>query len=136
MIAPMFMAGHPKKGLPTDFKRKIQAGTKIHTIRQNFVHWQQRVQEVNAGEAKLELRQWSGKPYNSPQATIATLYSVGIQRVTTDGQGHFRVDDQEIDPAILAENDGLSPIDFLDFFAYPISDGCLIHFTDFRYGTC
>lgn len=134
MIAPTFLKGHPKAGEFTDFKRKIQAGTKIHTIRQNFLHWQPRVLEINAGDAKLELRQWSGKPYNSPQLTIATLYSVGIQRVSTDGRGHFKVDDQEVDPEVLAKNDGLSIMDMLDWFQVPMPNGALIHFHKFRYG--
>ena len=38
MVAPKFMKGHPKVGERTDFKRKIQSGEKIHTIRPNYHH--------------------------------------------------------------------------------------------------
>lgn len=134
MVASKFMRGHPKVGELTDFRRKIQTGDKIHTVRQNYNHWLSRVTEVNADKAKLELRQWSGKPYNSDQVTFGTLFKVGIQGFVTNGRGLFSVDGVVIDPAVLAKNDGLSPMEFLDWFTYPIPNGAIIHFTDFRYG--
>jgi hypothetical protein len=135
MVASNFMKGHPKAGEPTDFRRKIQTGQKIHTCRQNFDHWQARADEINAEKAKLELRQWSGKPYRSAQITIGTLYKVGIQRLVTNGMGLFSVDGVIVDPAVLAKNDGLTPMDLLDWFTYPIPNGAIIHFnSNFHYG--
>jgi hypothetical protein len=40
MIAKNFLATHPRKGQPTNFKEKILAKEKIHTIRHNYAHWE------------------------------------------------------------------------------------------------
>ncbi len=99
IIGKSFQKGHPKAGLPTDFKKKLMLAHeektevtvstsvsmlgwfhtgyqmeydngKIHTVRDNMDRWQRIVDEVNAGTAELALREWSGMPYNSKQVEI------------------------------------------------------------------
>lgn len=70
MIAKNFFKGHINAGEPTNFRRKIEKGEKIHTIRPNYDLWAKRIYEVNMGQAILSIREWIEKPYHSKQ-TIA-----------------------------------------------------------------
>ncbi len=143
-VSKNFIGKHPKKGEPTKFKEKIKSGEKKHTIRSNYDFWSKRIDNVNAGEAVLSIRQWSGKPYNSKQVEIKKLFAgeVGIQQITTTGNAydisirklnntHRFLTDLKI--RIIAQNDGLSIKDFRDWFEEPLIDGCIIHFTKLRY---
>ena len=84
----------------------------------------------------LSIRQWTGKPYASKQEEIARLtseYGVGIQRLyiyNIDGVYRYCVD-----PCELARKDGLSFVDWRDWFKdYDITQPlAIIHFTKFRY---
>ena len=154
MISKAFPVKHIKAGQPTEFREKILAGEKIHTIRANVKLWEKRAEMINRGEAVLSLRQWEGKPYRSKQVEIMRLERIGVQRTIIVNHGNFihvRVfsspseslhndcidypDGGKSDQGLLEtlrKNDGLSIKDFQSWFPKKI-DGCIIHFTNFRY---
>lgn len=148
MLSREFPMTHPRAGEPTDFKTKKEEGVKKHTIRGNAELWEHRAEEINAGRAVLSVRQWSGKPYEpgSHQIEIARHTKLGTQRVTLDfrapwdkfigvrqASGDFHY------PTFLdvAQNDGLSADDFVDWFMKTrkkkVMNGVILHFTDLRY---
>lgn len=149
-LSQTFFKGHPRVGEPTHFADKFWAGQtpqseywqKIHTIRGNYDLWARRIKEVQERKAVLSIRQWTGKPYNSPQITLATLtidHGVGIQRVTFNRNEllGMRIDGMKT-PSIgktICVNDGLSFEDFQAWFkGYDLSKPmAIIHFTNFRY---
>lgn len=121
---------------------------KIHTIRANYPFWEKRITEIKRGKACLSIRQWSGRPYNSPQVEIARLVQpIGIQRIELHYHSEndtitARIDGREwldADCYEIAKNDGLNTDDFKEWFFgwHPKEDkvfhGVIIHFTDFRY---
>lgn len=119
---------------------------KIHTIRANYPLWEKRIKEVQDGVACISLREWTGKPYASPQAEIRRLTAkdgVGFQKLTfsTDRDGManlnlFCIDGRHIDCAeMLSKNDGLTVEDWRNWFKdYDLSQPLvIIHFTPFRY---
>lgn len=164
-LSQTFPATHPRKGEHTYFKEKFEqaqaitkAGKfpcvlpypdfiepKYHTIRANYPFWAKRFEKINAGEAVLSVRQWSGKPYRSKQIEIARLTKddgIGLQKlefvpccgiigatVVIDGEDKF------MSKITLAANDGLTHDDWLDWFkSYDLSKPlAIIHFTNFRY---
>lgn len=138
-LSRYFLAAHSKAGMPTDFKEKFLNGEKIHTIRANYPLWENRIKEVQAGNAVLSVRQWSGKPYRSKQVEIARLTSangVGIQKLElTNDLSECIVGDHRYSYVSVAKNDGLHPADWLDWFScYDLSKPlAIIHFTKFRY---
>lgn len=178
-LSQRFPATHPRKGERTYFKEKLhnallwqkgenvgyalnpsdavpqdQPQLKLHTIRANYPFWAKRFEKINAGEAVLSVRQWSGKPYRSKMIEIARL-------TKDDGIGLQALEFLEFDPAfktgiwiagktygqsqklILAKNDGLSFDDWYAWFfgkkkngkpLYDLSQTmAIIHFTSFRY---
>ena len=159
-LSKNYQVGHPKAEQPTFFKYKflnmvfdypcsvIEANDgpdiviedrKGHTIRKNFELWKKRIDEVIEGKAVLSVREWTGKPYNSPQVEIALLTAkdgVGIQKLEATPLGWF-IDsyDSDVTNEILAKNDGLSLEDFKAWFKnYKITEPmAIIHFTNFRY---
>lgn len=170
MLSEEFPAYHPKAGSPTGFHEaflrgqrrelcKISHGclgcgeycgpVKKHTLRANAARWEHRASRVNAGEAEVSVRQWSGRPYEkgSHQIEIGRLTKLGTQRVSC-----FPVDRSPIAlvadknrPCVMrpvkigriAFGDALSEQDFVDWFRLRGSDcifeGVILHFTDFRY---
>lgn len=128
-----------KRNCDTCGYKAVNFQRKLHTIRANYPLWEKRIAEVERGDACLSIRQWSGKPYRSPQVEIARLTKedgVGIQKVKiandfSEGlirRKHYNYVD-------IARNDGLHPDDWLDWFkiydlARPMA---IIHFTKFRY---
>lgn len=116
-------------------------GPKRHTIRLNYELWKKRADKINAGEAVLSLRQWSGEPYKSKQVEFMQLEKIGIQycevwSIPLSGgvvAKAVRVDDRITGIDSVAKNDGLSVDDFCKWFKKDMQ-GCVIHFTDFRYG--
>lgn len=138
-IAKQFPSDHMCKGELTNFREKIEAGEKIHTIRTNYDLWAKRIAEVQAGRAVLSLRQWIGKPYNSKQVEIKKLTAadgVGIQKVTfNDYLYSFDIDGVQVYVRDLCANDGLSLSDFDSWFrkVVPYQELAVIHFTSFRY---
>lgn len=143
-LSTKFPATHYLRGQETDFFQKIKDGTKIHTIRANFPLWKKRFEKINAGEACLSIRYWTGKPYASKQEEFLKLTKddgIGIQVL------QFNNSDVEfpkivkqyttewVERGILAKNDGLSLDDFVNWFkGYDLSNPlAIIHFTKFRY---
>lgn len=136
-VSQKFPARHQRAGELTNFPDAILQGSKIHTIRANYELWKKRIDEVSAGAARLSVRVWTGKPYNSPQREITSLdasHGVGVQKL--DG---MIIDPETTPKAIpinsLAKNDGLSVLDFLEWFKdYDLAEPmAVIHFTPFRY---
>lgn len=141
-LSRQFLAKHSKAGEPTNFREKLYAKEKLHTIRANYPLWKKRIKEVQEGKAVLSVRQWSGKPYCSKQIEIARLTAkdgVGIQKLCFPNRLTAWVDYPEkrlsVDFKYLAENDGLSLADWCDWFRhYDLSKPlAIIHFTKFRY---
>lgn len=144
-LSRVFPVTHSRRGEPTDFATKLASAEKIHTIRRNYDLWKVNAEKMQRGRFYLSIRQWSGKPYNSPLLEIAQRHNpVGVQHV----QIHYhaagdiitaKIDGRDADCYTLAKNDGLSMQDFKEWFfgRYPTVDktfiGVIIHFTDFRY---
>lgn len=121
--------------------RNLWTYHKIHTIRANYPLWEKRFAEIARGEACLSVRQWTGKPYRSPQVEIGRLtHADGISIQKYEDYAPFSpVIDEQINPIVLekelAHNDGLSLADWRDWFkgydkTQPMA---IIHFTSFRY---
>lgn len=157
-LSRFFPAKHSKAGEPTNFRDAFNAGQvfnrgsectylcpKLHTIRANYPFWEKRIKEVQAGNAVLSVRQWTGKPYRSKQVEITCLTAdngIGIQKLSfykdKDGVQSFKffdINGKYIDREILANNDGLSKEDWQEWFrGYDLSKPlAIIHFTKFRY---
>lgn len=153
-LSSAFPSTHPRAGEPTEFKERLRK-TKLHTIRANYGFWESRFRHIEAGEACLSIRQWTGKPYYSKQVEIARLTKddgIGLQRLDfyKDEPGRiavgFGISDPDRGPedwehvaypteCNLANNDGLSLRDWKDWFkGYDKSKPmAIIHFTPFRY---
>lgn len=174
-VSRVFPKTHARAGEPTYFREKIlnsinllfgpkhiitNINPKLHTIRANYPLWKKRIDEVNAGEAILSVRYWSGKPYNSKQLRIVEFdkdSGVGVQELKLTDHGNFiygRVNGPNEKPHIhsdcvdfenmrhdlnliskLAQNEGLSYEDLKEWFRkYDLSKPmAIIHFTKFRY---
>ena len=159
-LSQTFPATHPRKGEPTDFRTKLLSARyrqeggklytasdgkcKLHTIRGNYPFWAKRFEKINAGEAVLSVRQWSGKPYRSKMIEIARLTKedgIGLQKLEFRNLEYDEVflrcdvDGWPISKRVLAKHDGLSYKDWKDWFRnYDLSQPlAIIHFTNFRY---
>jgi hypothetical protein len=137
MISKEFPAYHSCKGQPTHFEEKIKRGVKIHTIRQNYALWKKREEKINAGQAVLSLRKWSGKPRRSKQVEIMQLEKIGVQSIIISETKSIFIDgDKKIFlpfPSI-AFNDGLLYNEFMEWFNGSTNElNAIVHFTDFRY---
>lgn len=136
---------------------------KIHTIRENYDLWAKRAEKINAGEAVLSLRQWSGKPYNSKQVEFLRLQKIGVQRVgieitkarpvplakemlrllkvTIDGKRHGsiplapNIEVPQFDLEYLKKIAHNDGLNDYDFKHWfkKNMDGVIIHFSNFRY---
>lgn len=148
IVSQHFPKTHPRSGELTEFVEKILRGDKIHTIRGNFEYWKDIIHQVKKGDAIISLRFWSGKPYDSKQIEfrkITHLDNPGIQRVFmtySDWLGYeASVNGKELFGCIeresLSKNDGLTSVDFTDWFfkegKVEEFSGAIIHFTGFRY---
>lgn len=123
MISKYFLKGHPREGEETNFRKLIEDGQKIHTIRDNYEWWKKIVDQVNAGEAVLSLRQWEGKPYRSLPKEFMQLTKLGIEKLNPGGN----------DWITISTNDGLGLADFTNWFDFEKEVKAIIHFTNFRY---
>lgn len=148
-LSQVFPVTHIRKGEPTGFKDKFLAaigkaegdGLKLHTIRANYALWLERFDEIEAGKACLCIRQWTGKPYCSKQVEIAVLTKedgIGLQRMTVAGCAIIHpiyVETCSVSADVLAHNDGLTPVDWRNWFSrYDLTEPlAVIHFTKFRY---
>lgn len=143
MVAKTFPKTHPRAGNKTGFKAAIKNKTKKHTIRGNFAFWSKRIDKINAGEAILSIRQWSGIPYYSKQVEIGRCTKLGYEKIIINTKVPVIAFDVTLKEEIrnfisntffnkLAKNDGLSRKDFDDWFPKTIS-GIIIHFTGLKY---
>lgn len=142
-LSKTFFPKHPRNGQETGFKDKVTDGRKVHTCRSNYGYWRAKIEKITATGGVLSVRQWSAKPYRSPQEVITEIPAgiVGVQRLALRRErrviNHYaeaQVDDKpiisvvyydytaEVDGhpvplEILAENDGLTIDDFKAWFA-------------------
>lgn len=153
MLSREFPGTHPKAGEKTGFRPKVLANftglpcylKKLHTIRANYEYWKGIFDDVERGYAVINLRQWKGRPYRSKTVLLKKLTSkdgIGLQKLTVKmpdrGDCPFYVIDDSMIVTyakVLANNDGLSLDDWLDWFrdydkTQPMA---IIHFTPFRY---
>lgn len=160
MLSKVFPATHSRKGEPTYFSQKVQAGQhptafpnevpKLHTIRENYDLWRDRIAQVQAGEAEICMRQWTGAPYRSKTVEIMRLGwqdGVGIQKLNFGWHNGEQIPviegwymyGENGSKAELAKNDGLSLEDWQEWFKGHEKDTvydkplAIIHFTNFRY---
>lgn len=136
MLSKNFFGKHPRKGQPTDFKRKIFTNEKKHTIRGNYGYWSGVAREVNAKRAVLSVRQWEGMPYRSKQVEVFQFSKLGCQHIEIDENGVIAIDGfyTEVPTELIAKNDGLSWEDFRNWFPLDKKfDGAILHFTELRY---
>lgn len=124
-FSKFFPAYHPRKGEPTFFVEQIQGGLKVHTIRAGS-RWK-------VGD-KFSPRIWSGKPYRTPQLTIApdieikkiwdVEIAIGLGGIRINGDWNFT----DFYPLLekLSKNDGLTISDFKSWFNTPSFIGQII----------
>lgn len=139
-----FPKGHPKAGQPTHFPEKIMAGLADRQvdfkIPDDFVLWewlpyyncrQPKHHTIRGGNRfkpgdMASLRVWSDKPYRSKQIEFAQVQIQKVFVIYSDGVLWW-VNHQPAPTYILeriANNDGLSIQDFLNWFAiHPKKDG-------------
>jgi len=147
-VSEFFPKTHNKSGLPTGFINSISNQTKLHTIRGNYPLWKKRIEEVQAGNAILSVRYWTGKPYKSKQKEVFVFdkdSAIGIQKLIfnqsnylypyVDWESAKKYVDTEVTHYQISTNDGLSEVDFFEWFKkYDLSEPmAIIHFTPFRY---
>ena len=142
ILSQTFPKGHPEVGKPTRFITSVSQGVKIHTIRENYAVWVNKIKEILEGEARLSIRIWEDKPYRSRQIELLSLdknSGVGIQKLHSfdDETAYFIGGKGNVLPIPLQElanNDGLSVKDWRGWFKdnahLPLA---IIHFTGFRY---
>jgi hypothetical protein len=172
LLSKTFFPPHPKAGKETFFACKvcnsadrfigmglcpvskqiscptIHGVKKIHTCRSNYEYWKKKIDKLKAEGGVLSVRQWSEKPYRSPQETIIDIPAeiVGVQKLRmVFGIDHALITDVGGKMTIIklervAENDGLTPEDFKAWFLpkfekekTDVLDFAIIHFTKFRY---
>lgn len=134
IVANNFMKAHPRAGESTGFPENILNGNKIHTIRGDYNKWKKKVDEINAGDAVLSIRRWSGTPYNSNQVTIKDLHEVGIERMDYTLNDQFaQVGNHKVHLRHIWSNDGLSQDDFKAWFKESQKGMAIIHFTKYKY---
>lgn len=154
-LAKTYPKKHPKGGKETGFAMKILTDIKLHTIRLNYELWRKRFEKIDAGDAYISVREWSGAPYRSPQKELYRFdntHDIGLEAVIYDpNKDRLRVIDFDnytygenlgamkgvlVGTTEIAHNDGLLPQDFNDWFGGIESlkkFGAVIHFTKFRY---
>lgn len=164
-----------KSNIPTGFAEKIKTGRKLHTIRRNYAYWAEKIAKMQESGGVLSLRQWGDLPYRSKQEVIIDVPGnvAGIQKLELTKKVEIvgvakqtgktiysisysaKVDGHARSISEIAENDGLTFRDFIEWFApifeekeafYPelteaykktggsvTIDLALIHFTPARY---
>jgi hypothetical protein len=143
IVSRFFPKTHPAAGEPTNFIPNILAKVKKHTIRKNYDYWKKAVEEVQAGEAVISVRVWTADPYRSKQQQIEELQfrqgsQIGVEKLIISGANYIVEQPSGGQVTIpfktLAVNDGLKPLDFMEWFDKPQKEPyAIIHFTPFRY---
>ena len=155
-LTKQFFNGHPRAGQPTDFADLVRSGKKIHTCRDNADYWSGKIEALRDAGGTLCIREWSGKPYRSPQDTIVEIPAESVHvsklkltRITQPGPsvGTFyhnyaaKVNGKSVRIEEIAEHDGFTSsrdfVAFLDplFSKYQSTDIhlAIIHFNEFNY---
>ena len=145
MFSRMFPTTHSRRGEPTRFIEKVMLGEKIHLIRRQYDRWKHVADKCAETPYDIALCQWRATPRRSNHVQIGLMSTrIGVQRISMQ---YFpetdsiiaTVDGQDLDTKIIAENEGLSLVDFKEWFfgknrtEHDEFNGCIIHFTDFRY---
>lgn len=148
MVSRYFPKHHPKAGSPTYFPEKIlnslvMAMLPIYTpetpidflssLSKDFFlpkhHTIRGGKRWKTGDL-ASIRVWSGKPYRSPQITLAPDVSLTVRDIEIDDKGWFSVNGGPLMGQLrdISINDGLDPTDFRDWFAnsLPFSGQILI----------
>lgn len=153
-----FFKGHRRAGQPTNFASSVKDGRKIHTCRDNYGYWAGKVAALKEAGGTLCIREWTGRPYRSPQGTIKEVPAdlVEVSRLEFTRYQHrifpykhsitcykATVDGRPVEVLELAKNDGFTtPQDFTQFLE-PLFEThgtdtltlAIIHFTPYRYGS-
>lgn len=155
-LTKQFFNGHPRAGQPTDFADLVRSGKKIHTCRDNYDYWARKIEALKDAGGTLCIREWSGKPYRSPQDTIVEIPAESVHvsklkltRLSFDGPTsgtHYHaysaiVNGKHIKIEDVAKHDGFTSerdfVAFLDplFSKYQSTDIhlAIIHFNEFNY---
>lgn len=137
-ISTLFPKKHPRVGEPTNFPLSIKHYDKIHTIRNNYWLWKKRFEKIDRGEACLSVRIWLGRPYFSKQPEIFNYRKsrgIGLEKLENpDNMLFASINGSQVDWETVAKNDGLSFVDFCDWFKVRNNEPmAVIHFTNFRY---
>lgn len=125
IVSEYFPKGHINQGEPTGFPEKILAGTKKTTIRDS-INW------FKHNGKEIEIRKWSGKPYNSSQISIAKK-KVEVKRIKIEfDKGRAFIDGRLKPIEEVANNDGLTIDQFRSWFKAdknPVFEGSIIYFS-------
>lgn len=84
----------------------------------------------------LSIREWTGKPYKSPQRELSVQEEIGLQKLEMTHLGWFVDDaDSDVKTHTIALNDGLLMNDFTEWFrGVKIGEPmAIIHFSNYRY---
>ena len=155
-LTKQFFSKHPRAGEETQFASLVKAGKKIHTCRDNYDYWASKIEALKAAGGTLCVREWSGRPYRSPQDTIVEIPAervhvskLKLTRISLDGPTpgtHYHaysaiVNGKNVRIEEVARHDGFEcERDFVAFLD-PLFDRdntnteylAIIHFTDFNY---
>ena len=168
-LSKTFFKDHFREGKETFFKGKVSYGQKIHTCRGNYDYWKGQIDKVTSRSGTLSIREWIDKPYRSKQQVIKEVPAevVGVQKLNLSRRNMAlsnllgpditayayeyaaTIDGVKVPLELLAENDGLSKNEFIDWFKpafkrfdkeqrVKVSDWvgiefAVIHFTNYRY---
>lgn len=168
-LSKTFFKDHFREGKETHFKGKVSYGQKKHTCRGNYDYWKGQIDKVIDRGGVLSIREWIDKPYRSKQQVIKEVPAevVGVQKLSLSRrnvslsklvgldintfQYTAEIDGVKVPLELLAENDGLSQNEFIDWFKPAFNrierelkkegqssdliniEFAVIHFTNYRY---
>lgn len=139
-LAKVYSSPHPKAGQPTRFAEMVKSGRKLHTCRDNYPYWKDKLDSLKNNGGTLCVREWTGRPYRSPQGNVIELDAnlVEIERLEIHRRERpakkqryyvpdihpedftFSIDGHPLagdTPQRIAENDGFVSLeDFLTYF--------------------
>ena len=137
IVSRNFPKKHPAAGESTYFVESILNGTKTTTIRGNYKYWCNIVDQVNAGNAILSIRYWSGKPYASKQVAFAKCINLNTKVVfITNGINGFEitVDDEYTyytEQSEIIKHEGFKKSShFYDWFPQEEFSGIMLEFLE------
>lgn len=139
-VSKQFPKTHKRAGENTFFVENIKLlysgeSKKIHTLRSNYELWKRRSELINEGKAILSIRYWPERPYWSNQIEICKLTKIGVEKLEDPTNlVYASIGGKAVNWEEIARNDGLSFIDFCNWFKKRQTEPmAIIHFTDFRY---